>query len=55
MPEINGFHNCVERPLLGWYTAFGLIASLPFWLKKRVFTNKSVFFQKYRILSSEHP
>jgi hypothetical protein len=39
--ETNGFHHCVERPFLGRYTAFGLIASLPSWEKKRVFTTMS--------------
>ena len=26
--ETYGFHHCVERPFLGWYTTFDLIASL---------------------------
>jgi hypothetical protein len=38
MQETNGFHHCVEPPFLGRYTAFGLIASLSSWEKKRVFT-----------------
>jgi len=41
MYETNGFHHCVERPFLGRYTFFGLIASLPSWEKKRVFTTMS--------------
>jgi len=43
--ETSGFHHCVERSFLGWYTAFDLIASLSSWEKKRVFTTKSAFFQ----------
>lgn len=27
--ETYSFHHCVERLFLGWYTAFGLIPSLP--------------------------
>ena len=38
MHETNGFHHCVERPFLGWYTKFGVIASLLSCKKKRVFT-----------------
>jgi hypothetical protein len=41
MHETNGFHHCVERAFLGRYTAFGLIASLSSWKKKRVFTTMS--------------
>jgi len=43
--ETYGFHHCVKRPFWGWYTAFDLIASLPSWEKKGIFTTRSAFFQ----------
>ncbi len=43
--ETYGFHHCVKRPFLGWYTAFDLIPSLPSWEKKGIFTTRSAFFR----------